>query len=88
MSLKLKSYCAVQVFVSEALVRKLGNYKIPAVISNTSVLELLLSKLRMVDIEEHASNPCSVVSLLAVIKEEFFRHLNTVHCSLYLNSFI
>lgn len=81
-SLVIKPLCAVQVFIGNVEVHKLGQFKIPSTINDTNILDELLQNLRQFDSESYSPNSFSVttviqlvLSLLTLIKDESFQHL-------------
>lgn len=85
LSVVVKPTCAVQVFLKDAEVHKLGNYKIPSTINDTNSLDEWLQNVRQFDTENQSANSCNpitiiqlVLSLLTIIQNESFQHLATL----------
>ena len=84
-SVIINTNCTIHVYINDVEVHRLGDYKIPAVVHDINDLDLLLNHLRNIDVQQHKSKSCTVetliqlvISLLAEIQDDSFKHLNTL----------
>lgn len=80
-SVIINTNCTIHVYINDTEVHRLGNYQISAVVHEINDLDLLVNHLRNNDAQLHKAKPCSlatlihlVISLLAVISEDSFKH--------------
>ena len=85
LSVAIDQNCAVKVFASEVEMKKVGSYSIPTCINDVDSLGKLLSNLKECNIEKSPSDPGRVIillqlviSVLSLIQEHSFKHINTV----------
>ncbi|XP_066958187.1 uncharacterized protein [Macrobrachium rosenbergii] len=64
LSLMIKNNCAVQAFVQDTEVNRLGDFKIPVEVHDTNTLEKILDNLSRADSYKRSSKTCNTISVI------------------------